>query len=172
MPKKIKWAVSKSTIVNDITSMLNSDVSDQAIGWLVSRAYSWIWADNRAEKGTAAKYKGCEYWSEAAKNLWTKMGNVPTGKQVIFEHVVPRSVLVEKLLNLRKDKLVTAEAVRQVFTDNCFACIVLVGEDKKLERKMPKEAASRWARYEIVPEIIVGKIENQNPENWQKFSLL
>src|ERR1035437_8574774 len=46
---RIDWSVPKKTIVDDLSLMLNSEVSDQAIGWLVSRAYSWIWADNRAE---------------------------------------------------------------------------------------------------------------------------
>jgi hypothetical protein len=167
MKRESVWALTKPTIVTDLTLLLNSPVSDQTIGWLVSRVYSGLWSEDSAIKGKSGKYEGCSLWSKAAKDRWLELNRVPIG-EIIHEHIVPRNLLAKKLLALRKNKPVEKTDVENILNNECFACIVLKTENKKLsQKKMPFEAASIWSRYEVVPDIVVGKIHDKNPATWQ-----
>lgn len=168
MRSELKWALTKPTIVADLTLLLNSSVSDQTIGWLVSRVYSGLWSEDYASKGTAGKYEGCPLWSKAAKDRWVRLGRVPKG-DIIHEHVVPRSSLVTEILALRRRKPIQPKVVEGILKRECFACVVLKREDKKLSPEMPSGATSIWARYEHVPQIKVGEIDDKNPQTWHEL---
>lgn len=177
MRRPTKCLVDKETIVRDVAIMLESDVSDEAIKHLVSSAYAWFWSQDCAVKGHRGKYKGCEHWSRAAKDLWLKKGGIPKG-EIIHEHVVPRAQLVKELIELRKsaehasldDRL---EQVRTIFQTRCIACIVLKAENSILptHSALCERVQSTWGRYIGVPGLVVGSISNGRPETWKALEL-
>jgi len=160
--------ITKEIIARDIAEMLNSRVSDHAVKCLVRDTYSWRWSQQTSELGTAGKYEGCPYWSKKAVDLWITKRQVPKG-EIIHEHVVPRSVLATKIVQLRDaKKTVSADEVFRLFDGCCLACIVLNHEDKTLPRNLKlSEFNSPWQRYVQTPEIVVGKVENSDPNTWR-----
>lgn len=101
------------------------------------------------------KYDGVKYWSKNAKKL--RENNTKTKKYfsgLRHEHVVPKKVLIEKLLSDYFNKSI--KEIRNFFRDFCFAAIITKEEDnkylKKYKQEMPIEFNWKkdqvWLRYE------------------------
>lgn len=170
--KEPKKHLTRAIIASDVTAMINChEIDSDSIYRLVREFYAWKWSENVAEWGRKGKYEYCKYWSEEALNLWRNLKKPPTGKEVIHEHVVPRSVVAEKIKNLRKlNNPVRQETVSDIFEKWCFACVVLKREHKLLvEIKKGKTFNHPWLRYQNTSEITVGEIQEADKETWKEI---
>jgi hypothetical protein len=106
-----------------------------------------IWKLSEADDNErTGKYVRCDTWSEEARKVYDGKSD----KKFIFEHVVPRRVIVQKLLGA-KDRSEISDALKWIRT-----CVVLKEEDVKLREydKNNKDQAGEfekpddwWKRY-------------------------
>lgn len=112
----------------------------------------WNWS------GYEGKLKGCIHWTKAA---WADRENP---RELRHEHIVPRKILIEKLLNLEGIKKETVFSILKTF---CIGVVVTKSEDLrlnvcKLKSSMPPDwdGEDPWARYKcagIYDEVIQPK---------------
>lgn len=128
----------KSELCRDLAFVLNSNLHYGTKYAVLSEA-TWVWSE------FGGKYNGCEHWSEAA---WAVRGEQ---KMLVHEHIVPKSIVIERLLQLLKP---TPDSVNDLLTSYCIAAIVTRDEDALLNNfglrsKMPMDWDERdvWARY-------------------------
>jgi hypothetical protein len=128
---------SKETMCKDVEITLNSDLSYAAKSSVIDIVL-WNWS------GFDGKYEGCPYWSEKAmKNPDAKL---------IHEHLVPRSVVFKKLLDLESPDY---DQVYSLLETYCVGVVVTKEEDEHLNKiglrqKMPSDwdGENPWARHE------------------------
>jgi hypothetical protein len=101
---------------------------------------TWVWSE------FDGKYCGCRYWSLAAWKLRD------SGEKFIHEHLVPKKVIIDLLMGVKKP---SRSSVRKVLESFCIGVVVTVEEDRRLNAlglrsKMPDDwdGINALARYE------------------------
>lgn len=132
---------SKETICRDLAIVLGSELSYGTKFAVVSEV-TWVWSEFHG------KHQGCKHWSEKAKN-----SGLPN-KELIHEHIVPKKVLINTLLNMKNP---TPDEIFKYLQDYCIGVVVTKDEDSqlnqaKLKSEMPKswDGNDPWARYKVV----------------------
>ena len=124
---------------------LNSNQPEMAAE-LVGEFVLWKWS---AKNG---KHKGCRHWSLSALNwFWSNPPNT-RARNLRHEHVVPRVVVTELLLEDRRVGEVRPDEVFKILTKYCIGCVLTLDEDRllsPLNREMPEpwNGDSPWDRY-------------------------
>lgn len=128
----------KAELCTDIAFVLNSDLH-YGTKYTVFDNAMWVWTEFEG------KYKGCEYWSEAALDF------ADDERKLVHEHAVPKKLLIEMLMNLSNP---SSDSVQQMFQNYCKAAVITKAEDASLNRlglrsKMPADWDGKdpWARY-------------------------
>jgi hypothetical protein len=128
---------SKDDICCDVAFVLASPLTEGTKVAVLNDAL-WKWSE------FDGKIDGCRWWSEAACAIRENR------KQLIHEHLVPRKVLIERLLGLEEP---AAEKVAQVL-QQCVGVVITKDEDRLLNKhglrsKMPKDCSEedQWGRY-------------------------
>ena len=124
---------------------LNSNQSTMAAK-VIREFVLWKWS---ARNG---KHRGCRHWSVSARNWFRE--NLPNARarNLRHEHVVPRVVVTELLLEARRAGEVPPQEVFNIFTKHCIGCVLTRDEDRMLaplNRAMPEgwNRDDPWARY-------------------------
>jgi hypothetical protein len=132
----------KIELCNDIAFVLNSNLHYGSKYAILSDA-TWVWTEFEG------KYVGCEYWSEAAWNIRSRLKERPN--PLVHEHVIPKGIVIKRLLEL-PDK--TADSVNELMAKYCIGAVVTKAEDDRLNSrglrsKMPDgwNEDDVWARY-------------------------
>src|SRR5438128_608853 len=92
MRSKSKKHRTKEQMAKDVLAALNAPMSYRAKEVVLLDVFS-AWTES------AGKYNGCPYWSEGA---WELRCQLAWKKNVRHEHGVPKKVLKELLLSLKK----------------------------------------------------------------------
>ena len=119
----------KEQMVADVVLALKSKMSF-AGKHSVLRTVCWHWTEING------KYKGCEWWTKAAMELFDDDSKT---RLLRHEHAVPKSIVIGMLFTL---KPVTAEAVRAMFDQFLVGVVVTTKEDTVLNlfrNTMPPE---------------------------------
>jgi hypothetical protein len=131
----------KDQLCSDIAFVLNSSLHYGTKYAVLSEA-AWVWTEFQG------KYEGCEYWSKAA----LKFRGDP--KRLVHEHVIPKKIVIKRLLKLSSPTAATASSVRQELDSYCKGAVITREEDASLNRlgfrsKMPSDWDEKdlWARY-------------------------
>ncbi|NRY64160.1 hypothetical protein [Clostridium beijerinckii] len=115
----------------------------------------WSWTEYNG------KYKGCEYWSEGALKLLNELKKdnekIDYQKHFRHEHIVPRKILIDKILSLTN---LNEEIYKNILNKFMIGTVVTVSEDENLNslgyrQKMPveffeinsPEYENEWLRY-------------------------
>ena len=133
----------KEEIAKDLEVILDAKISPKMKA-RVCNLVTWAWAELPGKKSKA------NYWSRRALEDQSKLGI-----KLVFEHVVPRKIVIERLLGLES---ATKEEITKVLNKFCFGCVITKDEDIRLNRagwreKMPPDWEKNddvWARYKIV----------------------
>jgi hypothetical protein len=140
---------SKKEICHDLSIVLNSQLS-YGTKYAVLAEITWVWSEY------AGKYKGCKYWSVKAKESYL------VDKGLIHEHIVPKRILIDKLLN---EIPYNQQEIFNFLDVFCIGVVVTKDEDRALnnaglKHKMPDswDHKDPWARYKKV-DINVQKVE-------------
>ena len=161
--EKNKRFRSKETIINDVYNVLKSDLS-YGTKFAVIHDVTWVWTE------FYGKYVGCPYWSEEALKLYKNKNeiiNFSNGKYLRHEHIVPRNIVINELLNLKE---ITKKKVKTILENTLIGVIITKEEDKLLLKdKMPAKLdgkslldyteKDKWLRYILVDEISVCRVE-------------
>ena len=128
----------KSQICADVSSVLGASLH-YGTKFAVLAEVVWVWSEFNG------KYVGCKYWSLAAWKVRE------SDQKWIHEHVVPKSVIIERLMALSAP---TFQAVNDVLQRFCIGVVVTHEEDQRLNKlglraKMPEgwDGEYPWARY-------------------------
>lgn len=128
----------KTQICKDVAAVLRTSLH-YGTKFAVLAEVVWVWSE------FDGKYDGCRYWSSAA--LQVRESN----QKLIHEHVVPKSVIIKRLMNLSKP---SSKNVNDVLQHFCIGVVVTAEEDQRLNRlglraKMPEgwNGKNPWARY-------------------------
>ena len=131
----------RETLCADVAAVLNSSVH-----WGTKHAVlaevTWVWSEFEG------KYSETLQWSEAAWLL--RAGD---RKQLVHEHVVPKSVIIRELRKL--ERIADTEGVRVVLDRLCIGAVITKDEDRQLSqlgfrKRMPvgwEASGDPWARY-------------------------
>lgn len=137
-PKNVRFR-SKEIICRDLAYILNNSNIHEGTKLAVIDQIFWVWTE------FDGKYEGCKYWSESAIN--SKL----IGKGLVHEHIVPRKIIRDRLLNINNP---TPDAIRSLLDQFCIGVVVTQKEDKKLDSlklrsKMPNDwdGNDAWARH-------------------------
>jgi len=131
----------KDDICCDLAFVLNSSLH---LGTKLSVIHSilWCWTEING------KYVGCKFWSRKAIAQHKELGTV---KDLRHEHIVPRSIINKKLLEMDAP---TADIIFDLLEAYCIAIVVTLDEDKCLNKlglrsKMPDDwdEIDPWARH-------------------------
>lgn len=140
---------SKDTICRDLAQVLNADLS-YGTKFAVVSEITWVWSE------FDGKHQGCKYWSSTA--LRSRLPN----KHLVHEHIVPKKVIVNSLMN---EVGRTPERIYDFLERFCIGVVVTKDEDTALNSaglrsKMPEDwdGEDPWARYKAVG-IQVEKLE-------------
>src|ERR1035437_8238166 len=136
--KKIRFR-SKEVICQDVSHILRCSELHIGTKLAVVDQIFWVWSE------FDGKHAGCKYWSKAAIESGLK------NKGLVHEHLIPRKVVREMLLNLDHP---FPEAVNDILERLCIGVVVTKAEDKRLKdlglnSKMPAywDQQDLWARY-------------------------
>ena len=128
----------KDDICRDVAFILDAPVSF-GTKFAVLADVVWVWSEFHG------KLDGCPYWSMAARALRFER------KKLMHEHVVPKRIVMEKLLGLAP---ATSDSVREVLDRYCIGVVVTREEDVRLTKlglrsEMPDgwDGEDPWARY-------------------------
>jgi hypothetical protein len=147
IPKTSERYRTKEQMVGDLVIALNSDMT-YAGKYSVLKAVCWQWTT------FSGKYKGCEWWTKEAAKLFDRD---PKTKLLRHEHAVPKSIVIEMLLDLKSPTI--AEEVREI-CERCLVGVVVTKKEdsilnKQFRKSMPAEFDrstpkdnDRWLRYE------------------------
>ena len=145
---------SKEQISSDVASVLNAELTWGTQFAVLSEAI-WVWSEFEG------KFKGCVHWTPGA---WKSRAD---RKLLTHEHVVPKSVIIEHLAQMRGRA--TGAEVKRVLDEFCIGVVVLRSEDRlltsaKLRSAMPPEwsGKSPWARYEVIGLTVVKHPETEH----------
>jgi hypothetical protein len=117
----------KAELCTDIAFVLNSDLH-YGTKYTVFDNAMWVWTEFEG------KYKGCEYWSEAALEF------ADDERKLVHEHAVPKKILIDMLLNLPNP---SSDSVQEMFQNYCKAAVITKAEDASLNRlRSPLKDAS------------------------------
>ena len=154
-PKNVRFR-SKDIICRDLAHILSDPNLHDGTKLAVVDQIFWVWTEFEG------KHKGCEFWSEAAIN--SKL----VGKGLIHEHIVPRKIVRELLLDFDSP---TPDAIRSLLDRFCIGVVVTQEEDERLNSlglrsKMPEDwdGSDPWARHKaagIVPTSQRSKKQNK-----------
>jgi hypothetical protein len=120
----------KDQMVNDVHGLLNSDFASEGLIREAIHTICWTWTQHEG------KYAGCPNFSpEAAKIPEAEW----CGKNVIHEHIVPKTIIINYLMNTRK---LSKAKIREYFDTHLIGVIVTKEEDLRLNslglrQKMP-----------------------------------
>lgn len=143
--EKHKRYRTKEQIVHDVAFVLAAPLS-YGTKWAVLSDLTWVWTE------FDGKYKGCPYWTEGAIML----RRVDPKAKLRHEHVVPKKVIIDMLMNLEKPSV---DSVREICDRYLIGAIVMPEEDDVLNaefgRSMPPEFVKPdhpgyhdpWLRY-------------------------
>ena len=129
----------KEQICKDLALVLRSELS-YGTKFAVLSEITWVWTEFHG------KYDGCKYWSKEALKVKNSRA------ELIHEHVVPKKVLIEQLID--KQNLFPQE-IYCFLEKFCIGAVITKKEDQKindvgLRSKMPKTWNNEdpWARYD------------------------
>ena len=138
IPEKNRRFRTKDEICRDVAFILLAPLA-YGTKFAVLADVVWAWSEFHG------KIDGCPYWSEAA---WLAKSK-PRG--LMHEHVVPKKVVIDKLLSLEAP---STEEVRDVLDRFCIGVVVTREEDARMTRlglrsEMPEnwDGVDPWARY-------------------------
>lgn len=130
---------SKNEISSDLAFILNAKQLHPGTKQSVLDQVLWTWSEFEG------KHKGCKYWSEKARGRGLKT------KGLIHEHLIPRKILREKIIDLKNP---TPEDIYNILQNLCIGVVITAKEDKKLNElklgsSMPPnwDGKNKWARY-------------------------
>lgn len=131
----------KKEISTDGAFVLSSPGLNWGTKYAVLAEAIWAWSE------FDGKTDGCRYWSQKARHA------KKSGGKLIHEHVVPTSVIIEKLRKLRSP---SPASVGRVLSKFRIGAVITDDEDKKLNAhglrsKMPSgwDGKYVWARYRV-----------------------
>ena len=128
-PKNIRYRT-KGEIARDVSYILSCDELHMGTKLAVVDQVFWVWSE------FDGKYKGCRYWSAKARNSKPEKGGL------IHEHMVPRKIVREKLLELTKP---TPQLVEELLNKWCVGVVVTKKEDNKLnELRLGSRMPDGW----------------------------
>lgn len=154
----------KKLLINNMIKILKSgDISAYSKEHIIDM-YCWLLTErkpfkNDSEKTKNAKFKGCDYWSQAALDILYKTKDI---KGLRHEHVVPRSLFREYVKECVKyNKALDVDKISDYF----IGCVVTAEEagclDTNFKDKMPDDLKfenideeNLWNRYKKTNEII------------------
>jgi len=147
----------RKKLIQDLFTILNTkEITDRVKNNAINYAiYNWTEVNG--------KYEGNEFWSEKAYKL-AYVKRKDRAYQLVHEHIVPRSVIREKIINLENKDILS---LYLIFEKYVIAAVITKEEDnlfskdydgEKLRSKMPKEfyreeeerkewLDNPWARY-------------------------
>ena len=131
--EKHKRYRTKEQIAADLAVVLAAPLS-YGTKFAVLKEATWVWTEFEG------KYKGCKFWSTAA--LAEKRAN-PKSRNLRHEHVVPKKVVIDLLMQLNSP---TPETVRALCDRFLIGVVVTLEEDAALARfrdSMPQEFSDR-----------------------------
>lgn len=137
----------KPQICEDVAKVLSIAVLHYGTKYAVLKDAIWVWSTFEG------KHSDSLCWSIAAQRLMKNQKRIPKDvkEKLTHEHSIPKSIIIQKLLNLPKP---TQAAVKQILTKYCIAVIITREEDKKLNdiglrSKMPDDWDNKdvYARY-------------------------
>jgi hypothetical protein len=140
IPKKNDRYRTKDDLCHDLAFIIEAPLQYGTKYAVLSEA-TWVWTE------FDGKYAGCRHWSKAAWELGDQT------KRLTHEHVIPKNMIIERLLHLPKP---SANSVHQLLTVYCKGAVVTREEDSQLNKlglrsKMPDgwtwDAGDVWARY-------------------------
>ena len=138
-PKNIRYRT-KEIICRDVSFILRCNELHPGTKLAVVDQVFWVWSE------FDGKHAGCRYWSKEAIDSGLK------NKGLVHEHLVPRKIVREMLLNLTDP---TPEAIQSIFERYCIGVVVTQKEDARLNElglrsKMPSDWDNKniFARYE------------------------
>jgi hypothetical protein len=139
----------KPEICRDVAYVLTAPLSVGTKTAVLNDAI-WTWSE------FDGKFEGCKFWSS---NALCFRGN---RKLLVHEHLVPRKVLIDWLLELSAPSI---EVVSDIFENFCVGVIVTKDEDLILNKlglraSMPDawKREEPWARYRVAG-IVANKVE-------------
>lgn len=130
----------KDVICRDVSHVLRSKDLHIGTKLAVIDQIFWVWSE------FDGKHAGCRYWSKSATESGLK------NKGLVHEHLIPRKIVREMLLNLDDP---SPEAVNDILGRFCVGVVVTKAEDTRLNQlglnaEMPPnwDRKNLWARYE------------------------
>lgn len=167
----------KKEMLDDSIFILNGPLT-YGTKYDVLNMVSWLWT------GYNGKYIGCQYWSKEALKVFDKLIEKnkklykKDEKNFIHEHVFPRNISIDKIINIPN---LNQKNLEQLFEKYFVGAILTCKEgkelDKKYRQKMPKEFYevgnpdydNIWLRYKKMNISVVkvtwlnNKIISRNP---------
>ncbi len=145
----------KDVICRDVSHVLRSAELHLGTKLAVIDQIFWVWSE------FDGKHAGCNYWSKAAIESGLK------NKGLVHEHLIPRKVVREMLLNLKDP---SPEAVNDILERLCIGVVVTKEEDTRLNdlglnSQMPPDwdQQNLWARYHAAGiEVLSQPMKKQN----------
>ena len=169
----------ESWTVEDLISYLKRmrHASPEKRKWLWQHSDDLLWSWTKRYAGD--KYLGQRFHSKSAQQIMDIVSENKWSKQLIHEHVVPRTILkqmFEKLVDT--GALIDEQSIKHLMNKYCLAAIITVTEDTiltnaGLRQTMPEDWDNKdpWARYkaaglyeyidETSEEDLIKSLENQ-----------
>jgi hypothetical protein len=135
-------------MAEDIADVLNLDNVSYAMKFDVIHGVTWQWTQRNG------LYKGNQLWSKAAIDKYLTENTKELGKSFREEHIVPRSIIIDHLFNLKKP--VQSEEVLNYLKKYLKSIVLTIEENRKINKKyrstMPSNVDTssdfdEWARY-------------------------
>lgn len=145
----------KDEIAEDICTVINDKKLRYGTKYYCIHNAIWVWTELDGKfEGNSKKKKGCPYWSEGALKFVREIqeNRSAISKNLVHEHIVPRIVLIDKILGNSPEGGWTTDKVKTLFEKFCIGVVVTKGEDEKLKshiKSMPEnwDGEDCWARY-------------------------
>lgn len=146
----------KEEIVKDIYTIINNNQLEYGTKFYCVLNAIGIWTELDGKFEGSKKKSGCPYWSEKALIVvQTITERSQISKLLRHEHIVPRIVLIDKILGFppNKENTKSNEEISKIFEDFCKGVVVTKEDDEKLnkehQKNMPKgwNWCDPWARY-------------------------
>ncbi|MED1565333.1 hypothetical protein [Bacillus paramycoides] len=117
-------------MVNDVFKVLSTNLSDKAKKDVIYAIFS-DWTELHG------KLEGCKFWSRQAMDKYRELKKMdsnykPNGKDFIHEHAIPKTYLLEALLDKYEP---TLEYVEALLFNGLNGVVITVEENKTLESK-------------------------------------
>lgn len=123
-PKSPRYRT-KQQLADDVAAVLKSSLH-YGTKFAVLKEVTWVWTES------SGKFIGCPYWTDAAVRRF-KRERSQNGLR--HEHVVPKKVVIDMLLNLEKP---TPELVRAILDKYLIGVVVTKEEDVRLNAEFSK----------------------------------